>query len=133
MSYINVSVSTVLVDRPDALRTTLSAGFSREGGRVELLELTTQAGDDAAPVTRSIPMTPALLAPTRGLLDAALGAHGVGSVTVTHGADAPEFTAWTDRRGELIDYARPGAVPASIQQVVDAAAAVVAAIEPAAG
>lgn len=130
MSYINLAIThTYAGGFVPPRSTTLEAGFSREGGRLEHLQRI--AGVDGAPVkvTEYDPSTvPAEAA--HGLLDATLGAGGVRQVQVEHGDGAqPSLVTWSDRFGTKLGSAFDVALPAPVQAILDAAELVQRAID----
>lgn len=120
MSYINFSIT----HRTPALASTLetvSAGFSREGGRLDLLEKTTSSHGPLPPITQRLVPDAALEAAGSGVLDAIRGASWVQDVVVEHGDPRqPAQVSWTFRDGST-GAAASNALPPRMQSVLDAA------------
>jgi hypothetical protein len=124
MSYINATI----VERfgptsgPRQERV-VEAGFSREGGRLDRLVVTTVANGVTA--SRAYEPSPALVQPARALLDAVLGASSLRQVTIDHAAGTID---WSDATGGRLGSVAAGSVvPAPVRSVLDAAAALASA------
>lgn len=129
MSYINVAITHVSnVDSTAAQGTTLRAGFSREGGRLETLELLSRAASETEPHVTSFPPSRELAGRASSLLDAVLGAGGLRNVTVTSGTDQPTMVTWSDRFGSLLGTSTLDEAPTGVQQVLTACDALTAAL-----
>lgn len=122
MSYINFSYTQHSTLPTDARATTqVEAGFSREGGRLEYVTHTVQAGPTAAPRVVQVLPGVEVTAAADAVRDAIQGANWVQDVTVDlAGRGTPGQASWTFRHGGS-GTAALDAVPAPIQAVIDAA------------
>lgn len=131
MSFINVSVTHRNVPGPVAGvpgSRTIRAGFSREGGRLELLEQVTANRGPLPPRTQRLLPDAELSIAADGLLRAAQGAGWVQDVVVDHrGSEQPALVSWTHRHGRT-GSALETALPSGLQAVLDATAALDAVI-----
>lgn len=124
MSYINFSIThrfeagaASIVPRTE----TTSAGFSREGGKVEFVKQSTSDTGPMPPRTFEARLTGVVMPAARGVLEAVQGAGWVQDVLVQHGdGGQPDPVSWTYRNGGS-GSGLAGSLPAPVQQVLDAA------------
>lgn len=125
MSFINFSLTNRFGggDLAQVLpRTeTISAGFSREGGRVEFVQQATASDPLTAPRTYDAKLTTSVTNAAIGVRDAVQAAGWIDEMVVEHGDGAqPNVVSWTYRNGGG-DSGLTGKLPAAVQQVLDAA------------
>ncbi len=124
MSYINFDFThrfAAGAPQAGARTSTITAGFGREGGRLEVVERAQTSPSGLGEVRTAITQTPAVAAAATGVLAALQSAGWVQSITVEHGDGAqPDTVAWTFRNGRA-DTGIAGSLPAPVQSVLDAA------------
>lgn len=125
MSYINFSLTRTFdgggIAAVLASSESISTGFSREGGKVEFVRASSSSDPTAAPSTTEVALSPAVTKAAAGVLDAIRTASWVQDVVVQQGDGArPNAVSWTHRDGQT-GSGLAGALPAPVQQVLDAA------------
>jgi len=124
MSFINFTLThRFTAGAPSAVprESSIGAGFSREGGRLEYVTRTFTPGGSVFPVERDVALTPDITKAGAGLLDAVQGAGWLERLEVVHGdGGQSDLVNWTYRSG-LTDQGRTGNLPAKVQAVLDAA------------
>lgn len=99
----------------------ISTGFSREGGKVEFVRASSSSDPLAAPHTADLALTPAITRAAAGVLEAVRAAQWVQDIEIQQGDGAqPDTVFWTHRDGQS-GSGLAGALPARVQQVIDAA------------
>lgn len=124
MSYINFSITRRAEAGAGAAlgrSETTSAGFSREGGRVEYVQHSASNRGPLPPRTTPISLTKPVTAAAEGVRDALQAGGWVQDVLVHEGDGAqPNLIEWTYRNGRG-ERGLAGSLPASVQSVLDAA------------
>ncbi len=124
MSYINFEIThrfTGGAATASPKVETYSAGFSREGGKLEFVTRTNTPRGGFGPVTSTIDATPEVTAAAAGVLEALRGASWIQSIGIDHGDGLqPNHVEWTYRSGES-DSGLTGSLPQPVQSVLDAA------------
>jgi hypothetical protein len=120
MSYVNFSLTHNAADFTQSCDR-ISAGFSREGGRVEFVERSHVDRGPLPPLTTKVALTDEVKAASQAVLNAIQSSGWVQDVTVDDGATplAGNVT-WTLRNGGG-GTASLAALPTGIQAVLDAA------------
>ncbi len=125
MSYINFSLTHAfdggglaeVLPRTE----TISTGFSREGGKVEFVRASSSSDPLAAPQTSEVTLTPSVVRAASSVLEAIRAAQWVQDVEIQQGDGAqPNVVSWTHRDGRT-GSGLAGALPAPVQQVLEAA------------
>jgi hypothetical protein len=125
MSYINFSLTRTFdgggIAQVLPHSETISAGFSREGGKLEFVTSSSSSDPLAAPHTSEVALTPGVARAASGVLEAIQAAQWVQDVAIQQGDGAqPDLVSWTHRDGST-GNGLSGTLPAPVQRVLDAA------------
>lgn len=124
MSYINFSITHRFeagAATPFPRTETVSAGFSREGGRVEFVEHSASNRGPLPPRETAINLTKGVTKAAEGVRDALQAGGWVQDIVMHHGdGGQPDLVEWTYRNGGG-EKGLTGSLPAPVQSVLDAA------------